>query len=81
LITYDSWIANIENVLQELNHTHSKLEFTIEEENNDSINFLDISITKRISKLGFNFHRKPTATDNVIHNESSHPEEHERAAI
>jgi hypothetical protein len=55
---------------------HPKIKFTIEEEVNNKINFLDISIEKTHNELQLGIYRKPTATDLVIHNESCHPYEH-----
>jgi len=55
--------------------------FTIEEEKENRINFLDITISKENDNLSFDIHGKPTTTDTVIPNDSCHPHEHKLAAI
>jgi hypothetical protein len=47
--------------------------FTIEEEKENKINFLDITISKENDNLSFDIYRKPTATDTIIPNDSCHP--------
>ena len=51
------------------------MKFTLEEEQNNRINFLDITITKNKEGLSFEIYRKPTATDIIIPNNSYHPRE------
>ena len=54
----------------------------MEIESNNSINFLDLTITKIEQKLSFSiiFH-KLTHTDMVIHNNSLHPYKHKLASF
>jgi hypothetical protein len=40
-----------------------------------------MTIIKQHNKLKFNIYKKPTTTDSIIHNDSGHPNEHERSAI
>lgn len=63
-----------------LNSLHPNLQFTLEEEKDDSINFLDLTITKHNNKLQFKIYRKPTTTSMTIHSTSHHPHEHKMAA-
>lgn len=59
-----------------LNHINSlspTIKFTVEHENNRSLNFLDLTITRLESSLEFNIFRKPTFTDTLIPYSSSHP--------
>lgn len=58
-----------------------RIKFTIEEEVNNKINFLDISIAKAHIKLQLGISRKPKTTDLIIHSNSCNPYEHEKAAI
>ena len=44
----------------------------METENNNSIDFLDITIY-RSNGLAIRFYRKPTATDHIIPHEYNHP--------
>jgi len=53
----------------------------MEEEINNSINFLDITNSKDENLLSFNAHRKPNATDIIIPNDSSHPPQQKLGAI
>jgi hypothetical protein len=66
--------------LNNINNIHKHLQFTIEEEQNKQINFLDLTISKnRNNKIEFNIYRKPTDTNNIIHNNSNHPQQHKKA--
>jgi hypothetical protein len=57
------------------------MNFTLEEETNNSIKFLDIAITNKHNHLSFTVNRKPTITDTIIPNGSCHPAQHKLAAI
>jgi hypothetical protein len=57
------------------------MNFTTEEEVNNKINFLDITISKGNNNVSFDIYRKPTATDTIIPQDSCHPTEHKLAAI
>jgi hypothetical protein len=48
--------------------------FTKEEEINNSVNFLDVTIS-------FNVYRKPTTTGFIIPNDSCHPPEQKQAVV
>jgi hypothetical protein len=83
LMTYfssDTQLSSIHDVLQEFNTINPKLKFTLEEEENNRLNFLDISILRNHISNNFNIFRKPTATDTLIHS-TSHPEELKMSAI
>jgi hypothetical protein len=81
LIIYNTHTTNISDTLEEFNKIHLRIKFIIEEELNNKINFLDISITKTHTKLQLGIYRKHTTTDLLIHNDSCHPHEHKKAAI
>jgi hypothetical protein len=81
LLIYNEDITNINNTLEQFNQIHPNIQFTIEKEKNNTINYLDISITKSQNKFTFDIYRKPTTTDLIIHNESCHPREHKHTAI
>jgi formamidopyrimidine-DNA glycosylase len=57
------------------------MNFTMEEENDNKINFLHITISKEDKNVSFNIYRKPTTTDTIIPSDSCHPSEHKLAAI
>ena len=52
-----------------------------EYEHNNTINFLDLSITKLEHRHKFSIYRKPTTTDTLINNTSNHPIQHKLAAF
>jgi len=65
---------------QYLNNISPKLKFTLEIEENSSINFLDLTIYKTGNKLTYNIYRKPTVTSHTIHASSYHPQQHKMSA-
>lgn len=79
LIEGNSDIANI--LLNKINTVHPSIKFTLEIENNQSLNFLDLTIVRSNTNLHFKIYRKPTQTDHVIHNTSNHPHQHKMAAF
>lgn len=62
----------LNNFLIWLNNLDTNIQFTIETEQNCSINFLDITLTRLNNRLSFNIYRKPTFSDNVIPITSRH---------
>jgi hypothetical protein len=81
LLVYNTQYTNIDNTLNDFNTIHNKVQFSMETENNNNINFLDLSIILSDSNLKFGVFRKPTATDIMIHSMSCHPIEHKFAGI
>jgi hypothetical protein len=81
LIAYTDTTTNIHTVLDEFNSITPKLEFTLEEEQNGKINFLDFTTVKTHKGLSFDIYRKPTTTDLIIPKDSCHPFEQKTAAI
>ena len=80
LIVYNDKDTNIQNVLEQFNNISPTLNFTIEQEVNNSIHFIDLTIYKN-KKFSFSVYRKPTATDIIIPKDSNHPPEQRTAAI
>jgi hypothetical protein len=80
LIIYDIELTNIHNVLKQFSTVSPKLTFTIEEEREKQINFLDINIIREQKQFTSNIYRKPTITDHIIPNDSCHPQKHEVSA-
>ena len=60
-----------EMLLTHINKIHNNMAFTAEYENNNSINFLELTITKFEHRHKFNIYRKPITTDTEIHNSSN----------
>lgn len=73
--------TNIDKIITEINNIHKKLKFTIEEEKNNKLNYLDITITRNINKFTYTIYRKPTQTDMIIPYKSIHPHQHKMAAF
>jgi hypothetical protein len=81
IIIYDQRKTNIEDTLIEFNKQKTNINFTIEKEEHNCINFLDLTIHRKKTKLEFAIYRKHTQTDIIIPNDSCHPYEHEIASI
>ena len=70
----------INNLLKYINSIDKQIKFTVEHQNNNKINFLDLSIKNHNNSIKFSIYRKPTATDVTIHSKSYHPYTHKLAA-
>jgi hypothetical protein len=81
LIAYNQKQTNIKDVLAQFNNTMATMKFTIEEETNNIIHFLDVTIIRTKGTLTFDAYRKPTTTDTIIPKHSCHPLQHKSAAI
>jgi hypothetical protein len=81
LIVYRENHTYILEVLDLFNTAVTALLFTMEQEDNNSINFLDITVYKSNNSLNFCVYRKSTATDHIIPRNSNHPPEHKRSAV
>ena len=80
LTVHKDKITDIHKVLGLFNEVSPTLSFNIEEEENNSINFLDISIYKN-NDICFKMYRKPTATELIIPYNSNRPLENKISAI
>lgn len=71
-----------EQILNQINLLHKNLHFTIEKQNNDELNYLDLTIGYNKNKNGFKYkiYRKPTQTSNTIPLNSNQPPQHKMAA-
>ena len=57
---------NLRKFMHFLNHLDENINFTKEEETDNTLNFLDIKIMKKDGKLKFGIYRKATHIDTVI---------------
>ena len=72
----------VEYVLREINSIKSDLQFTLEREADNIINFLDLKIIKSvIGTLSFSVFRKNTHTDKYLNFSSYHPIEHKNSVV
>jgi hypothetical protein len=81
LIIYDINNIHIDTMINEFNTKHPMINFTIENEENNKLNFLDLTIHRKHNKLDYTVCRKSTVTHILIHNSSCHPPEHKLASI
>jgi len=63
------------------NRINKHLAFKITREDNNRINFLDLTIIRNKNNIEVNIYRKETSTDTVIHYFSNHPIEQKMAAF
>jgi hypothetical protein len=80
LIKHKEDQTNIHTTLEDFKSLIPNMKFTLEKEENNKINFLDITIPKNYDSISFEIYRKPTTTV-IIPNDSCHPREHKTAAI
>jgi hypothetical protein len=72
--------TDIQAVLTDFNAIHPKLHFTAETEDNNTLNYLDLSIRRTPTSLRASIYRKPTFTDTIIPY-TNHPTQHKYTAI
>jgi hypothetical protein len=63
-----------------MNNTHKNIQFKMTTEENNPLDYLDLTIMRHIDRLELDVFRKPMATSTTIHAQSSHPMEHKIAA-
>jgi hypothetical protein len=66
LMMYKDDKTNINKALEDFKNLVPILNFTLEKEQNNQFNFLDITIRKIQDGLSFEIYRRPTATDIVL---------------
>ena len=81
LLIYNRNHIDIREILISSNSFTPSLNFTLEQEIDNKLNFLDITLVKTDDKISFDIYRKPTTTDVIIPSDSCHPQEHKLAAI
>jgi len=69
---YDKRIIQIENVSEEFNYIFTTLNFTVEEEKGNSLNYLDVTIKGMQMHINLSLFSKPTTTDYIIPRDSGH---------
>jgi nucleoside-specific outer membrane channel protein Tsx len=70
LTVYNEDNTNIDNTLNDFNSIHPNIQYTIEKQKDNTLNYLDISIEYVDNNFVFGIYRKPTTTDLIIHNSS-----------
>ena len=72
---------NVKEFLSELNMLVDSIKFTLEEEKEGSLPFLDCTILRHGNELKFKIYRKPTNVCSYIHYYSSHPDSVKRSVF
>jgi len=80
LILFQGTKRQLDNLHQIINNKQPTIKFTLEVETDNQINFLDLTIRNENSKHIFKIYRKPTQTNQTIHNSSHHPYQHKISA-
>jgi hypothetical protein len=81
LLIYNTQQTNIREVLDRFNKINPKLQFTLGEEENNALHFLEITIYRTDNNIQFSNYRKPTTTDTIIPYDSCHPAELKLSAV
>jgi hypothetical protein len=70
---------NEDAITNYVNNIHKYLEFKLTEEENNNLNYLDLSVHRNNNNLQLGIYRKPTQTDSTVHFTTNHPLEHQLA--
>lgn len=68
-------------IVNTFNSYHPRLQFTIEERDDNRLNFLDVTIISNNGFIYFNWFQKPTFSGRYLHFESRHPLCHKRGIV
>ena len=63
---------HLENFFHHINNLHQNIKFTMEEENNGELAFLDTLLKRNNGEISVLVYRKPTHTDQYLHYSSHH---------
>ena len=80
LVIYDSTRLSPQDIHTYINGIPQNIKLKATPEENSSIDFLDLTITRNHNQLQIDIYRKPTNTDTTINFQSNHPTEHKIAA-
>ena len=81
LVVFSGSKDDIHSFFTALNTIHTNLKFTMEQETNAGLPFLDLYLTRKQNKIVFSIFRKPTTTDHIIPSHSIHPLEHKTSSF
>jgi hypothetical protein len=81
ILIFDFNHSNIQEILDDFNSLHPKLQFTAETEKDHTSNFLDISIHRTHTNMITAIFRNPTFTDTITPFTSNHPTHHKYAKV
>jgi hypothetical protein len=81
LIIYNQNNINEQDILNHANNIDKHFQFKLPTEENNLINYLDLSSYRNNSDVELGIYRKPTSSNTTIHFSSNHPYEHKLAAF
>jgi len=81
LIIYNQNKTNEQTILEEINKIDQNLQFKMSTEENNIINYLDITIHRNNNNIDISIYRKPTGTNTTIQFSLNHPYKHKIAAF
>jgi len=81
LIIFDTTKINLHTVNMYISNIHSNIKLNTTYEEHNSIDFLDLTISRQHKKLETDIYRKPTTTDTTINFLSNHPIEQKNGSI
>ena len=81
LIIYDTTRISSYTINSYINNIHRNIKLNPTYEQHRSIDFLDLTVTRKHKKLEVDIYRKPTCTDTTINFLSNHPIEQKMAAF
>ena len=75
-------MEKITETLQNINSVNESIQFTMEQEENLTLNYLDLKLSrKNDGSLNFSIFRKPTHTEKYLDFDSNHPLEHKNSVV
>ena len=80
LVVFDTRRTTENRILEYMNSINRHLEFKMTVEDNNRIDYLDLTIIRKTNQLEIDVFRKPSTSSTIIHAYSNHPQEHKTAA-
>jgi hypothetical protein len=65
LIIYNEDCTNTDDMLKEFNSIHPNIQYTIQNQTNNKLNYLDVSIKNIHNRFTFNIYKKPMTSDQL----------------
>jgi hypothetical protein len=81
LIIYDQSSIKVDKILNFINHVNDHFELKICKEVNNTLQYLDLSISRNDNNIEMDIYRKHTYTVTMLHYNSKHPYDHKLAAF
>lgn len=72
---------SVTHILQCFNSFHHRIQFTLEQENNRVLNFLDVAVTRNQCKLSYNWYTKPSWTGRYLNFFADLPSKYKKSTI